>query len=141
MIRRPPRSTLFPYTTLFRSWQINSTVIAPGNSTLDLAIAGTSTASAKFFVSGTSGNVSIGTNVANAAPLHIEAGYGGNAAIIVNQHNSGNLFTASTSGVTKFVITNTGSVGVGTATTLSTLDVRALSGTTAVASVSGQTSF
>src|SRR2546427_8366353 len=22
MIRRPPRSTLFPYTTLFRSWQI-----------------------------------------------------------------------------------------------------------------------
>src|SRR3712207_7854687 len=24
MIRRPPRSTLFPYTTLFRSMQINS---------------------------------------------------------------------------------------------------------------------
>src|SRR5258708_13722250 len=24
MIRRPPRSTLFPYTTLFRSWVINS---------------------------------------------------------------------------------------------------------------------
>src|SRR5947208_11561226 len=23
MIRRPPRSTLFPYTTLFRSWAIN----------------------------------------------------------------------------------------------------------------------
>src|SRR2546425_8329963 len=23
MIRRPPRSTLFPYTTLFRSWQTN----------------------------------------------------------------------------------------------------------------------
>src|SRR2546430_16657789 len=23
MIRRPPRSTLFPYTTLFRSWQEN----------------------------------------------------------------------------------------------------------------------
>src|SRR5256885_8420741 len=22
MIRRPPRSTLFPYTTLFRSWQL-----------------------------------------------------------------------------------------------------------------------
>src|SRR3712207_6891884 len=22
MIRRPPRSTLFPYTTLFRSWQV-----------------------------------------------------------------------------------------------------------------------
>src|SRR2546425_9773178 len=24
MIRRPPRSTLFPYTTLFRSWNIES---------------------------------------------------------------------------------------------------------------------
>src|SRR5258708_9977042 len=23
MIRRPPRSTLFPYTTLFRSWQMD----------------------------------------------------------------------------------------------------------------------
>src|SRR3712207_8565730 len=23
MIRRPPRSTLFPYTTLFRSWMLN----------------------------------------------------------------------------------------------------------------------
>src|SRR5260370_10246249 len=23
MIRRPPRSTLFPYTTLFRSWNLN----------------------------------------------------------------------------------------------------------------------
>src|SRR5258708_24253988 len=23
MIRRPPRSTLFPYTTLFRSWTLN----------------------------------------------------------------------------------------------------------------------
>src|SRR5471030_3469494 len=28
MIRRPPRSTLFPYTTLFRSW--SSTSVAPG---------------------------------------------------------------------------------------------------------------
>src|SRR3712207_7359229 len=24
MIRRPPRSTLFPYTTLFRSWQVEA---------------------------------------------------------------------------------------------------------------------
>src|SRR5258708_23836723 len=28
MIRRPPRSTLFPYTTLFRSWRQNCVVIA-----------------------------------------------------------------------------------------------------------------
>src|SRR5688572_31822043 len=28
MIRRPPRSTLFPYTTLFRSGLVNRTVVA-----------------------------------------------------------------------------------------------------------------
>src|SRR5258708_11840226 len=27
MIRRPPRSTLFPYTTLFRSWQLHSSLL------------------------------------------------------------------------------------------------------------------
>src|SRR2546430_15399744 len=27
MIRRPPRSTLFPYTTLFRSWGFNCPVV------------------------------------------------------------------------------------------------------------------
>src|SRR3712207_8886760 len=31
MIRRPPRSTLFPYTTLFRSWKEHTFLIArPG---------------------------------------------------------------------------------------------------------------
>src|SRR2546421_8034346 len=29
MIRRPPRSTLFPYTTLFRSWEKIRWVLAP----------------------------------------------------------------------------------------------------------------
>src|SRR5258708_38718447 len=28
MIRRPPRSTLFPYTTLFRSWELSRVVCA-----------------------------------------------------------------------------------------------------------------
>src|SRR5688572_31128128 len=28
MIRRPPRSTLFPYTTLFRSWQLAQAAFA-----------------------------------------------------------------------------------------------------------------
>src|SRR5256885_6616770 len=40
MIRRPPRSTLFPYTTLFRSWDaggIDSIVYAGArNATIDL---------------------------------------------------------------------------------------------------------
>src|SRR5438132_9114465 len=30
MIRRPPRSTLFPYTTLFRSWQAGDVRAIPG---------------------------------------------------------------------------------------------------------------
>src|SRR6201999_4627998 len=29
MIRRPPRSTLFPYTTLFRSWKDKPTPLSP----------------------------------------------------------------------------------------------------------------
>src|SRR3712207_8346882 len=29
MIRRPPRSTLFPYTTLFRSWEATDQVPGP----------------------------------------------------------------------------------------------------------------
>src|SRR3712207_8701338 len=32
MIRRPPRSTLFPYTTLFRSWRSLSQPIRSANS-------------------------------------------------------------------------------------------------------------
>src|SRR3712207_7745401 len=36
MIRRPPRSTLFPYTTLFRS----ATGIGPGLGTVDRQVAG-----------------------------------------------------------------------------------------------------
>src|SRR2546430_13433229 len=32
MIRRPPRSTLFPYTTLFRSQQAGCVDLAPGGS-------------------------------------------------------------------------------------------------------------
>src|SRR5258705_3443214 len=31
MIRRPPRSTLFPYTTLFRSGQIQRTIVENNN--------------------------------------------------------------------------------------------------------------
>src|SRR2546430_7737033 len=33
MIRRPPRSTLFPYTTLFRSWQPLTTRISQAATT------------------------------------------------------------------------------------------------------------
>src|SRR3989442_5603937 len=36
MIRRPPRSTLFPYTTLFRSVNFTAAVAAGGNSSFNL---------------------------------------------------------------------------------------------------------
>src|SRR2546430_15403495 len=39
MIRRPPRSTLFPYTTLFRSMMLVGTVAAAAAPTLDVAAA------------------------------------------------------------------------------------------------------
>src|SRR3712207_7457740 len=37
MIRRPPRSTLFPYTTLFRSREVQSTAVSSDVSTSDLS--------------------------------------------------------------------------------------------------------
>src|SRR5438132_3164874 len=44
MIRRPPRSTLFPYTTLFRSWFTVSTSLG----TVAVAIASTKRAPARM---------------------------------------------------------------------------------------------
>src|SRR2546430_7195785 len=40
MIRRPPRSTLFPYTTLFRSWSVG-TRLRPGGAAAPVTYAGT----------------------------------------------------------------------------------------------------
>src|SRR2546429_8458086 len=36
MIRRPPRSTLFPYTTLFRSFSTSSTALATSGARVDV---------------------------------------------------------------------------------------------------------
>src|SRR2546426_5919418 len=38
MIRRPPRSTLFPYTTLFRSIEEHSHGLVPGERALDMLV-------------------------------------------------------------------------------------------------------
>jgi hypothetical protein len=55
------------------------------------------------------GNVGIGTTSPTAL-LHINGGYSNNAALIINNLNSGDLFTASASGTTKFTIGNTGAL-------------------------------
>ena len=57
--------------------------------------------------------VLIGSSANVIAPLSISGGIGNNAALIVNQLNSGDLFTASASGVTKFTITNGGGISLG----------------------------
>jgi len=56
-----------------------------------------------------SGQTGIGT-ASPIAALDIESGYGGNAALIVNNPNNGELFTASSSGTTKFTISKNGLV-------------------------------
>src|SRR2546426_2513699 len=40
MIRRPPRSTLFPYTTLFRSWMRRTTICRSERAALLALVAG-----------------------------------------------------------------------------------------------------
>ncbi len=59
------------------------------------------------------GNVGIGTT-SPLAGLDVEKGNGGNPAMIVNNPLGGDIFTASASGSTKFVIANNGNVGIGT---------------------------
>src|SRR2546427_6935970 len=56
MIRRPPRSTLFPYTTLFRS---NKTGTADGT----VSVTGTGT-TRTVTISGTSGDGTLGISIA-----------------------------------------------------------------------------
>ncbi len=57
--------------------------------------------------------VNIGTSGNTPAPLSISGGIGNNAALIVNNTNNGNLFAASASGVTNFIIENDGDIIVG----------------------------
>src|SRR2546426_4259665 len=42
MIRRPPRSTLFPYTTLFRSLDARGMIVMPGGVDIHAHVAGSS---------------------------------------------------------------------------------------------------
>jgi len=70
----------------------------------------------------TSGNFGIGlTNP--TAPLHVNGAFGGNAAAIFNQTNGNDLLTASASGTTRFTISNTGSVAIGSAAPAARLDI------------------
>src|SRR2546429_5614567 len=70
MIRRPPRSTLFPYTTLFRSYIQNNIFYQPGQ---NVGISGT-TSGAHIdhnLSTGTVGGGGIGSNIENTDPQFV----------------------------------------------------------------------
>lgn len=68
------------------------------------------------------GLVGIGTTTP-AAPLQVTGAFANNAAVIINQNNSGNILAASVSGATKFIIDNNGNVGIGDTGPSNTLKV------------------
>ncbi|MDQ3008352.1 MAG: site-specific integrase, partial [bacterium] len=78
-------------------WQLNGTVLAPANATHDLTIGGTATASAKVFISGSTGNVSIGTT-SNSNRLYVaqtDTRTSGFSSMVLNEY-TGNPGSAST---------------------------------------------
>ncbi len=78
--------------------------------------------SSTLFTLDRAGLLGIGT-ASPVAPLHVSKGYGSNATLIVDQLNSGDILTASASGSPKFVINNSGYVGIGTTSPSEDLDV------------------
>src|ERR1039457_7019607 len=137
MIRRPPRSTLFPYTTLFRSTFSNSVRIA-GNNTLEFGAGVTKESNAgkigyQTFTADSLDIVGAGTNVSSrkikffaeggsvfngnvAAPTFTGDGSGLTPSTNVALRSGGNTFSGNQ------VITN-GNVGIGTTSPSAMLDV------------------
>ena len=116
--------------------------IGTNNPTTKLSIGGTSSTisntSGDIIINSASGNldfsngtlmdinsIGIGT-LSPLAPLHINRS-SNFASEIINQLGTGDLFTASASGSTKFVITNGGNVGIGTANPAAELHVAKIS--------------
>src|SRR3712207_8430397 len=60
MIRRPPRSTLFPYTTLFRSYAVAAVTLPSGSSTMPYSEASDPLASVSEQRGGPPGDGSLG---------------------------------------------------------------------------------
>src|SRR6185369_16624315 len=86
-------------------WQTGSGAIFEGNITQDLLIGGQSSASALFRVTGSAafaGTTSVASVSANSSF----------AGLVVDNKGNGDLFTASSSGLTRFVIKQNGNVGI-----------------------------
>ncbi len=81
------------------------TISTTGSNSLTLTAAG---AGSLTLSSDSDSSIFVG-NATTPAPLSISGGIGNNAALVLNQLNStGNIFSASASGVSKFVIKNDG---------------------------------
>jgi len=65
--------------------------------------------------------VLVGSSANTPAVLSVSGGIGNNAAFIVDQRNSGNIFTASASGITKFFIDNNGNASSSAGFTINAL--------------------
>jgi hypothetical protein len=83
-----------------------------------------------------SGNVGIGTT-SPIGLLNINGAATGKALAIFNETGDQALFTASSSGTTKFLIDHSGNVGIGISAPSSTLDIRTDTSTTSVNILSG----
>src|SRR5581483_3932140 len=106
--------------------QINGTLY-PSIPNVDFLLGGTSSTSATFHAYGT---LLSGTN-----PVASISGNTSYSAFVIDNKGSGDLLTASSSGVTQFVVTNGGRVGIGTRTPTTQLDVNGN------ASISGTLTF
>src|SRR6185436_10626390 len=84
--------------------------------------------------------VNIGSASNTPSPLSISGGIGSNASLIVNNTNSGDLLAASSSGTTRFVVNNNGSLQLaGGQAVLSTINSAATSSQTFTLPVAGGT--
>ena len=88
-------------------FQLTSGSIIQKNTTEDLLIGGVSSSSARFHVFGSAAFAGT-TAVASVSALTSFAG------LVVDNRGTGDLFTASSSGLNRFVITQNGNVGIGT---------------------------
>jgi hypothetical protein len=119
----------------------NGTVYGGASANDDLSISGTSntTRTTSYLqLQSTGGFVTIGktggsapkgtldiTSTLDTLPVASISGSTSMASLIVDQSGSGDLFTASKSGATKFVVTNAGNVGIGMTNPTAQLQVNA----------------
>ncbi len=101
-----------------------SNIIGSGNIFLGYKAGYYETGSNKLYISNSNTTTPLIYGAFDASALGINTNLGGNAALTVNQLNlSGDIFSASSSGTTRFVISNNGNVGIGTASAIAPFEL------------------